>query len=598
MMPFLTYPLALIGAVALPALAAIYLMHNRFRVRPVSSLFLWEAVTRSREGGVRIRRVRAPWLFFLELMVLALLVLAAVDPRWLARKRRNPLVVILDNSVSMNAHDGTSTSRERALAALADELRSLRPSSVRLIRAGLRPEVLGPPRPPEALSSLLRRWDGVAPEADLDRSLQLAAEISGPRTRFLVLTDHAPGSALAPGLVRWVSRGRALPNAGIVNAARSSGKAGLDRCLFEIANPTRVPVRTRFGVEARGSGAAPIVQELLLKPGERRRVIMEIPASAEVVVGTLATDALAADNTAWLLSDRPARVRVRFGLRDENLRNLVSEAVRASGLLAPEGGTPQLVLTDREDPASRIPGCWTLRLKRPAETRGFIGPFVIDREHPLARGLDLRGAIWGAGEGRSGRGYPVIAAGNHVLLSDREMSAGKHLIEMTLDPDASTIQGTPNWPILFWNLLRWRADTLPGFAERHVRLGRRLVFNLPPTGAANAGGGSAATGPRATALDPGGKPLSVSQARGTLSFEPLTVGLHEVRLRARTFRAAVNLFAPGETDLSTCGSGTSGEWHTSESLRKEYAGTSGLLAGVVLAMMVWHSFLLYGKKET
>jgi hypothetical protein len=40
MIPFLTYPLAMIALASVPALAAIYILRNRFRRRQVSSLLL------------------------------------------------------------------------------------------------------------------------------------------------------------------------------------------------------------------------------------------------------------------------------------------------------------------------------------------------------------------------------------------------------------------------------------------------------------------------------------------------------------------------------------------------------------------------------
>jgi len=40
-MPWLAYPLAMLGLAAVPALAAIYFLRSRFRRRPVSSLMLW-----------------------------------------------------------------------------------------------------------------------------------------------------------------------------------------------------------------------------------------------------------------------------------------------------------------------------------------------------------------------------------------------------------------------------------------------------------------------------------------------------------------------------------------------------------------------------
>ena len=77
MIPFLAYPLALLALASLPTLAAIYFLRNRFRRRQVSSLVLWQFHAQAKEGGVKVHRPHLPLLFFLELLALALLVIAA-----------------------------------------------------------------------------------------------------------------------------------------------------------------------------------------------------------------------------------------------------------------------------------------------------------------------------------------------------------------------------------------------------------------------------------------------------------------------------------------------------------------------------------------
>src|SRR5881628_532092 len=99
-MPYFTLPLALCGLLDLPALTAIYLLRNRFRRQPVSSLMLWLDPREAREGGTRVRRPHAPLLFLLELLAILLLVLAAVDPQVRADQAARPLIVVLDDSFS------------------------------------------------------------------------------------------------------------------------------------------------------------------------------------------------------------------------------------------------------------------------------------------------------------------------------------------------------------------------------------------------------------------------------------------------------------------------------------------------------------------
>jgi hypothetical protein len=116
MIPFLTYPLALIAMASLPALAAIYILRNRFRRRQVSSLMLWRFRIQSKEGGARIHRLQLPLIFFLELLALLLLVTAAAGPHWKLPQATRPLIVVLDDSFSMRAVSMTRSGRISALA--------------------------------------------------------------------------------------------------------------------------------------------------------------------------------------------------------------------------------------------------------------------------------------------------------------------------------------------------------------------------------------------------------------------------------------------------------------------------------------------------
>src|SRR5262245_62029316 len=107
----LALPLALFGLLAVPALIAIYWLRNRSRTRIVSSLMLWMEQRQLKEGGLLIQRLQTPLLFFLELLSILLLVLAAAEPLVRAGHGTSPLVIVLDDSFSMLAGAPDSTRR-------------------------------------------------------------------------------------------------------------------------------------------------------------------------------------------------------------------------------------------------------------------------------------------------------------------------------------------------------------------------------------------------------------------------------------------------------------------------------------------------------
>ena len=77
----LTSPLMLLGLLALPALAAVYWLRSRSRRAMVSSLAFWLDQRSPRRGGRILHRMQTPLAFFLELLAIAMLVMAASGPR-------------------------------------------------------------------------------------------------------------------------------------------------------------------------------------------------------------------------------------------------------------------------------------------------------------------------------------------------------------------------------------------------------------------------------------------------------------------------------------------------------------------------------------
>jgi hypothetical protein len=72
--------------------------------------------------------------------------------------------------------------------------------------------------------------------------------------------------------------------------------------------------------------------------------------------------------------------------------------------------------------------------------------------------LSLDGVVWGAGKTSLPAAASVITAGNIPLLTDVERAGGRHDLRLRFRPDLSTLQNSPNWPILIWNLIDWRGS--------------------------------------------------------------------------------------------------------------------------------------------
>ncbi|MGH7927912.1 MAG: BatA domain-containing protein, partial [Candidatus Binatia bacterium] len=114
-------PTALYGLFALPLLLIPYLMRRKPRRYVFSSLHIFSALSASPTTRPW-RRLRLPPIFFLQLLLLALMILALGEPVLTARPSK--VAVVLDNSASMQAlEDGKSRfllAQEKAAEIVSD----------------------------------------------------------------------------------------------------------------------------------------------------------------------------------------------------------------------------------------------------------------------------------------------------------------------------------------------------------------------------------------------------------------------------------------------------------------------------------------------
>jgi hypothetical protein len=573
MLPLFTYPLAFVGLLAVPALVAIYYLRNRFRPLPVSSLLLWSD-ERETAGGRQVDRLQIPGLLLLEILVAVLLVLALAGPQLLRVQSTRPLVVVLDDSYSMQA--GTPSARDQAVTALLTELRQTPRQSVRLVLAGQKPGLLGDvARTPAAVQAILGDWTCRAPTADLAAAVGFATELAGEFGIVLVLTDHAPTSKLPErGRLVWRAVGQKVPNAAIVTATRSS-RDGPDRVLLEVANLSAEPLTTTLQLDTNTPGPA---QPLELAARAVHRLAVQLPPDTNTLVARLGADTLDVDNRVTLLPAPPRVVRVQVRMPANELRRLTEKAVLAARATQLVGVEPDVVFTDD----LRDGADWVVRFIRDDKPEAFAGPFLLDKAHPLTDGLALNGVIWAVAREPALPGAPVVLAGAVPLLTDRDKGGGRREVRVRLAPELSTLTETPNWPVLVFNVIEWYANQAPGLRRPNVRLGDDMelrLAKLPDTGVV-------------LLRPPSGevRRVPVQDLRAVAKSEQL--GVYTFAGPTGPVTCAVNALDAGESDLSACVAGKWGDWLDETALRLEYQDAAGPLLLAALAVLAVHLWLL------
>ncbi len=653
-MPILGLPLALIGLAALPALTAIYWLRTRFRRQEVSSLFLWSLVAQAHGGGRRATRLQTPLLWLLELLALLLLAFAAAGPRIPRADRVVPVMVVLDDSFSMSAvQDDGYTVREAGVDAITQELGRLGPFTARFVVAGPAPTLQeGAISRLADIESNIGDWRCESTSSSIGPAVALAREVGGPDCRVLVISDHPSPDAQTPGegseaeqeatvistnnttdqagRLRWRAVGQPQPNAAIVNAVRSTDPQR-DQVLIEVANYSDKPFSATMTLSASAGadsktglqsdtdlGQSRVIDQrtLDLAAHETRRLRLVPPKKSETLIAQLDDDALTADNRAVLLPPAREPLPVAVSIQDPVLFKAVRSAVQASGAASLETNQPRLMFTDRvrQGPASpptdseidtattsatspddraATPVPWRVEFEVPEAEAidAYLGPFVIDYNHPLAAGLSLTGLVWAAPTTESGLpvvGRAVVSAGDVSLITERNLSGDAKSLRIRLRADRSTLLSSAAWPVLIANIIDWQRVELPGLSRVNARPGMpvRLRPNTPVDYV------EVMYHPLSGALtEEAVKRIEVFNNVAILNSD--RPGIYHVSAGAESHLYTVNALSPEESDISMAVTAEHGLWNDERALRTDYRGLAWILGLAALSLLALHAWLQY-----
>src|SRR6266481_169846 len=175
-------PAAFAFAAAIPVVILFYLLKRKRVVKLVSSTLLWQKFLAETQASAPFQKLRKNWLLILQIILLALTVLALSRPFFKTRAKPAELrVIILDTSASMQATDESPSRFEKARSEALKWVDSLaNTDQMVILQAGANTEV---------------KQSATSEKAALRRALQACACSDGP-------TRLTPALRMAESLVR------------------------------------------------------------------------------------------------------------------------------------------------------------------------------------------------------------------------------------------------------------------------------------------------------------------------------------------------------------------------------------------------------------
>ncbi len=459
---FLTNPFYLISLISIILLLVIYFLHRRTQKRKVAALFLWPVQENTQNNGLHLKIRRLPMSFFREAAALACLAIAAAMPFWLGKDDVPVLVVILDNSYSMQA--GSPSVKLLCKNKLEDYLHRISNRRVIWYLAGADTTLLADSTQPFDYES---KWTVHDIHSALSDALA-EAKLHCPNAEYLLVTDHQPDFILQDDTA-CIACGSPRPNLAIVTARRDASQL-----LLEVANFSDKPADATLSLSISQSPVS-----LAFTPHEQKKIafaLQDTQASVTIDI-TAHDDTLAADNHITLVSE--PRPPLRYAVSDSlpHIAKTLLEATLHSDYARSDN--PELVITAPVEDI-KPPAAHRLIWHCPqAENTVFSSAPVIPLgDIPLLRGLDFTSVRWPADHSLELPGTQLLIQDKATLLSAVKRPDGYMDYHLNLYPNQGNLHRLPAWPSLFWNLADILRDDREGPLRRNWNLGELVTFRI------------------------------------------------------------------------------------------------------------------------
>ncbi len=481
-------PAFLWAFLAIIPLAAIYLLKVRPTRKPTTAFFLWQDIFQEKKSTALFQRLRDLFSLLILLIAFSSIVLALAGPDFSGADRKD-LVLLIDNSASMNAAEGGSTRLDEAKKVAAEIVKALNGNqrcSIASVSDRTRYVSNFSNNPRELLdaidqiqpSSMVSNFNSLKEFRNQGDELEPSTDVtrndgaSESNHRVLLISDGCFADKIDADIELIKVGSRRVKNVGLVavDMQRLPGAGNRVGVFFQVASSFEKTIEADLVISHQSEDNLIRIVPLQIKPGINPPDVFKIENAEEgswyVRLETEDSDALADDNTAFLSLSPIRPIPVSVDTSDRYFyENSVLAFSRGSGILQlVQSGSdtkPQLRISQGvpSDPDSKT----SILIFNPSGESPWwnqIGeqievnlPTVKNEQHAVVRHLDVS-AISFAGAKRlsapTGSEILVVAEDETPLIYQTTRS-GQSAIVVNMDPVEAEFYFSTWFPVLVYS---------------------------------------------------------------------------------------------------------------------------------------------------
>ena len=556
-------PTAFAFAAAIPVVVVFYLLKRKRVVRLVSSTLLWQKFLAETQASAPFQKLRKNWLLILQIILIAIAVLALSRPYFATRAKPAELrVVILDTSASMKATDEFPSRFEKARAEALKWVDGLKDNEEMVVLQG------GP--------NTEVKQNATTEKAALKRALQACVCSDGP-TRLVealrmaesLVRDrrnteiHLFSDGAVSELKEFENKGLPLvyhkvgkdaENLGITALdARSNPEDARQRAIY--ANVVNVSSNQQSTeIELRLDDKLIETRPITIPAGETSPQVFLAAQARDGVfsVHLTAKDQLATDNDASIISLLPKPVKVLLVTRgnrllEKALRAAANVELSTASSLADEAKDFDFVVLDDVSPAvwptKNILAIHVANTNWLEDVKSVEAPAIVDWKtaHPLLRyaGFDNVQVMQSMTAKTPNWGVSLVDAPQAPLIIAGEMGR-QRIIWIGFDILESNWPLRVSFPIFVANAVEWLNPANARGSQLQVKSGDafRLALLQPQSSA--------------QVKLPDGTERTVNLDKNANEFvfsDTGKIGVYHVRLGTNETVFCVNLLDAAETNI-------------------------------------------------